>query len=440
MGMRKTLIAIAALLLGSAILNLGSGLLGTALALRMAVAEFPVIVAGAITSGYYVGYWLGVFWAYRLLAGVGYIRAYAALASIFAATTLMLPFFVAPEPWGAVRFVHGFCIAGLAVCSESWLNERAVNENRGRIFSLYMIVIYVAQVGGQLLLLVPDASGFGLFAISAALLSLALVPVAGTRTVAPTPNPPSRLGLRDLWNVSPVGVAGALSSGLILGAFYGLMPYFAEEAGLGTAGTSRLMAAAIIGGLLFQWPLGRLSDRTDRRYVLLGVLLVTFVIGMVTAAALLIPGLAAHVPTMLLILAPALGAAIFTIYPLGAAHTNDSVDSAHLVSASAGLILAYGTGAIAGPAVAALMMMAVGPAGLFVFFAMAGLLVAVFTLWRIGQRAAPPLEDREPFHVAARTAPPTAGIVPLAEPTAGETTPPVEPDGAAPKEATDWQI
>ncbi|MBE0531207.1 MAG: MFS transporter [Rhodospirillales bacterium] len=439
--MRKTLIAIAALLLGSAILNLGSGLLGTALALRMAVAEFPVIVAGAITSGYYVGYWLGVFWAYRLLAGVGYIRAYAALASIFSATTLMLPFFVAPEPWGAVRFVHGFCIAGLAVCSESWLNERTVNENRGRIFSLYMIVIYIAQGGGQLLLLVPDSSGFGLFAISAALLSLALVPVAGTRrTVAPTPNPPSRLGLRDLWNVSPVGVAGALSSGLILGAFYGLMPYFAEEAGLGTAGTSRLMAAAIIGGLLFQWPLGRLSDRTDRRYVLLGVLLVTFLIGMVAAAALLVPGLAGHVPTMLLVLAPVLGAAIFTIYPLGAAHTNDSVDSAHVVSASAGLILAYGTGAIAGPAAAAVMMMAIGPAGLFVFFAMAGLLVAAFTLWRIGQRAAPPLEDREPFHAAARTAPPTAGIVPLAEPTTDNVTPPTEPGGAAPREATDWQI
>jgi MFS family permease len=327
------------------------------------------------------------------------------------------------------------------VCSESWLNERAVNENRGRIFSFYMIVIYVAQGGGQLLLLVPDASGFGLFAISAALLSLALVPVASTRrTVAPTPNPPSRLGLRDLWNVSPVGVAGALSSGLILGAFYGLMPYFAEEAGLDIGGTSRLMAAAIIGGLLFQWPLGRLSDRTDRRYVLLGVLLVTFVIGMVAAAALLIPGLAGHVPTMLLVLAPILGAAIFTIYPLGAAHTNDSVDSAHVVSASAGLILAYGTGAIAGPVVAALMMMAIGPAGLFVFFATAGLLVAAFTLWRIGQRAAPPLEDREPFHVAARTAPPTAGIVPLAEPTTDDVTPPAEPGGATPREAADWQI
>ncbi len=438
--MRKTLIAIAALLLGSAILNLGSGLLGTALALRMAVAEFPVIVAGAITSGYYVGYWLGVFWAFRLLAGVGHIRAFAALASIFSATTLMLPFFVAPEPWAAVRFVHGFCIAGLAVCSESWLNERAINENRGRVFSLYMIVIYIAQVGGQLMLLIPDASGYGLFAISAALLSLALVPVAGTRTVAPALRPPSRLGLRDLWNVSPVGVAGTFSSGLILGAFYGLMPYFAEQAGLGTGGTSRLMAAAIVGGLLFQWPLGRLSDRTDRRYVLLGVLLVTFVIGMVAAAALLIPGLASHVPIMLLVLGPILGAAIFTIYPLGAAHTNDSVDPAHLVSASAGLILAYGTGAIAGPAVAALMMMAIGPAGLFVFFAMAGLLVAAFTLWRIGQRAAPPVEDREPFHVVARTAPPTAGVVPLAERAAGEGAPAAETAKTAPKEATDWQI
>jgi len=412
--MRTTVLAISALLLGSAILNLGGGLLGTLLALRMAVAEFPVLVAGGITSGYYVGYWLGVFFAHRLIEGVGHIRAYAALASIFAATTLILPFFVAPAPWASVRFIHGFCIAGLAVCSESWLNERAANEIRGRIFSIYMIVIYLAQVGGQLLLLVPDSSGFGLFAISAALLSLALVPVAGARVTAPTPRPPSRLGFGELWKISPVGVTGALSSGLILGAFYGLVPYFAEEVGLGTEGISHLMAAAIVGGLLFQWPLGRLSDRIDRRIVLLGVLAVTAAAGTVVAAALLIPALSAHLEIVLLVSAPFLGAAIFTIYPLGAAHTNDLVDPVHLVSASAGLILAYGTGAIIGPAAAAGIMLAMGPSGLFVFFALSGLVVGAFTLWRIGRRAPTPVDDREPFHVIARAAPPTTGVGALA--------------------------
>jgi MFS family permease len=176
--------------------------------------------------------------------------------------------------------------------------------------------------------------------------------------------------------------------------------------------------------------------------VLLGVLLATFLVGTVAAAALLIPGLAVHLPTVLLVLAPVLGAAIFTIYPLGAAHTNDSVAPAHIVSASAGLILAYGTGAIAGPAVAALTMMAMGPAGLFVFFAAAGLAVAAFTLWRIGQRAAPPVEDREPFHVAARTAPPTTGVVPLAGPVepASDIAGPADARESAPNEATDGKI
>lgn len=414
--MRKTLLAIAALLSGSGILQLGTGLLGTVIALRMAVAEFPVFVAGVITSGYYVGYWSGVHLTHRLIDGVGHIRAYAALASIFAATTLMLPFFVAPVPWAAVRFVHGFCIAGLAVCTESWLNERAANEVRGRIFSFYMIVIYLAQVGGQLLLLVSDANGFGPFAISAALLSLALVPVAATRVEAPTPRPPSRLGVRDLWRLSPVGVAGALSSGLILGAFYGLVPFFAQQAGLGTEGIAHLMAAAIAGGLVFQWPLGRLSDRMDRRYVLVGVLGVTVLVGAAIATALMIPALSDHFQVILLILAPLLGAAIFTIYPLGAAHTNDLIDPIHLMSASAGMVLAYGTGAIVGPAIAAGMMMVMGPAGLFVFFALAGLTVGAFTLWRIGQRAAPPIDDRDPFHVMARTAPPIVGLSPFGEP------------------------
>jgi len=413
--MRNIIFSISALLAGSAILNLGSGLLGTVIALRMAVAGFPALVVGGVTSAYFLGYVLGVFFAHRPIERVGHIRAYAAFASVLSASALMHPFLVEPAFWAVLRFGQGFCLAGLAVCTESWLNERASNDNRGRILSVYMTAIYVALVAGQLLLNVPDPSGFGLFVIPAALMSLALVPVAATRIVAPTPGPTSRFGFRELWSISPLGVTGAVASGVILSAFYGLTPYFAQLTGLGTEGTSRLMAAAIAGGLVCQWPIGRLSDRMDRRRVLLGVAVATFGVGAVAVTGLLMPASAAHASVLLLVLAPILGGAIFTIYPLSVAHTNDFIDPVHLVPASAGMILAYGLGAIAGPPVAAAMMSAVGPIGLFAFFGLAGLITAAFSYWRIRQRAAPPIEERDPFHLVMRTTPLAAELDPRGE-------------------------
>ncbi|MDX9859643.1 MAG: MFS transporter [Rhodospirillales bacterium] len=442
--MRQIISSISALLAGSAILNLGSGLLGTVIALRMAVAGFPALVVGGVTSAYFVGYVLGVFYAYHLVARVGHIRSYAALASVLAVSALMHPFLVEPLFWAGLRFVQGFCLAGLAVCTESWLNERATNDIRGRVLSIYMIAIYVALVAGQLLLNLPDPTGFGLFIIPAALMSLALVPVATTRILAPTPRPTSRFGFRELWSISPLGVTGAVASGVILSAFYGLTPYFAQLTGLGTEGTSRLMAAAIAGGLLGQWPIGRLSDRMDRRLVLLGVALATAAVGAVAVAGFVVPASAAHASVLMLGLAPVLGIAIFTIYPLSVAHTNDFIDPIHLVPASAGMILAYGLGAIVGPGVAAGLMSVIGPIGLFVFFGGAGLATAAFTLWRIRQRAAPPIEDRDPFHLVTRTTPLAAGLDPRgeAEEPMFEFTMPDEPasqDAADPKEAVDEQ-
>ncbi len=414
--MLKVIFSISALLAGSAFLQTGSGLLGTVVALRMAVAEFPVMVAGAIVSVYFTGYVLGVFYAHRLIAGVGHIRTFAALASILSAATLIHPLLVAPIPWGALRLIQGFCLAGLAVCTESWLNERTTNEMRGRMLSVYMIVMYLAQVGGQLMLTIPDPSGYGLYVLSSVLLSLALVPVAITRVEAPAPRPPSPFRFRKLWSITPVGVAGTLMSGAILGAFYGLMPYFAQLNGMGASGTSQLMAITVVGGLLLQWPIGRFSDRVDRRLVLVGVSVATTAVAAVVTAVLLFPQWAGAAHWLLLALAPVLGGAIFTIYPLSCAHTNDYVEPGDLVSASAGLILAYGIGAIVGPPVASGLMHFLGPVGLFVYFGMSGLLIALFAFWRITRREAMPVEDRDPFQVVTRTTTLATELHPSAEP------------------------
>ena len=187
--MRGLFFSITALLVGTSLVQLGGGLVGTLIAMQMAMREFPVTTAGTIMSAFSIGYVISVFYAHTLIERVGHIRAYAVFATILSAVTLVYPFAVSPWSWGLLRITQGFCFAGLSVCTESWLNERATNEVRGQVFSFYMIAIYVAQALGQFLLMVPDSSGYGLFVIASILLSLALVPVAMTHVPGPADAP-----------------------------------------------------------------------------------------------------------------------------------------------------------------------------------------------------------------------------------------------------------
>jgi len=295
------------------------------------------------------------------------------------------------------------------MCTESWLNERASNEIRGRVFSLYMITIYLAQGGGQFLLYLDGDSEFTLFIIASILFSLALVPVAVTRVQAPEPIKPSRLRLRELYGISPLGISGAFACGIILGGFYGLAPYFAQQTGLGFDGAARFMAAAIVGGLLLQWPIGRLSDRFDRRTVFGGLALAVSV----TSGAFFFLPEGGVVP--LFVLAAVFGGAIFTLYPLCVAHTFDHIAPTDMVWASGGLIVAYGIGAAIGPLAAAGMISFVGPFGLFVFSGAIALVIAAFTFWRMGQRAALPADQQGLFQPVPRTTPAASELDPRAE-------------------------
>ena len=229
--MGRILLSVWALLAGMGMLYLGNGMLGTLLGLRLAATELPTWIVGLVMSFYFLGLVFGTIFAYRLISGVGHIRAFAALASIFSAATLAHAFHLDPWYWAGLRFVEGMCVAGLVMCTESWLNERTANDVRGQVFSLYLIAIYVAQGGGQVMLNIPDPTGFGLFVVASILVSLALVPVAVARVQAPPLPKPFRYGFLELYAISPLGMLGAFSSGLILGAFYGMAPYFARQAG-----------------------------------------------------------------------------------------------------------------------------------------------------------------------------------------------------------------
>ncbi|MDP6786907.1 MAG: MFS transporter [Rhodospirillales bacterium] len=407
--MGQVILSISALLSGMALIFLGHGMLGTLLPLRMGMAEFPPFVVGMVMSAYFVGTVFGVFLGGRLIANVGHIRTFAALASIISAAAVAHPFLVAPLPWGMLRLVHGFCLAGILMCTESWLNERVTNEIRGRVFSFYMISIYLAQGGGQFLLNLEGDSQFTLFIIASILFSLALVPVAITRVQAPAPIKPSRLRLKELYATSPLGISGAFASGVILGGFYGLAPYFAQQTGLGFDGAAKFMAAAIVGGLLLQWPMGRLSDRFDRRTVFGGLALAACV----TSVAFFILPEGEQAP--LLVLAAVFGGTLFTLYPLCVAHTNDHIERGDLVRASGGLIVTYGIGAAIGPVATAGLISLVGPFGLFIFIAAVALAIASFTFWRMGQRPAPTAEQQAPFQPVPRTTPVASQLDPRSE-------------------------
>ncbi len=408
--MRSTLVSVSALLAGSVMLYLGNGALGTLLGLRLAIDGFPSWIIGAVMSSYFVGVVGGGFHGHKLITGVGHIRAFSVLASVMSAATLAHPLLEDPVAWGILRFIQGYCMAGLAMCTESWLNERSTNSTRGRILSLYQIAVYLSQGVGQLLLNLGELSGFTMFVMASILLSLALVPVAASKVQAPELPEPRRFGVRQLYAVSPLGMVGCFASGLVLGAFYSLAPLFAQMTGLTIAETTQFMGVVIVGGLLLQWPIGGISDRIDRRTVVIGVCLATVAvsIGMILTVGGSLP--------LLLVLGAVFGGVSFTLYPLSVSHANDHIDPADLVPASGGLIIAYGLGATIGPLGAAAVIEAQGAVGLFTFVAAMSLGTAVFAVWRMTRREAVPMDDQVPFQAVPRTSVVATEMDPRGEP------------------------
>lgn len=407
--MRRLALTFWNLLAGTFLLLVGIGLLGTLVPLRLADAGTSNLMIGVVGGAYFVGLIVGTRSCDVVIGAIGHIRAFAGFASILSAAMLAFPLLPAALPWAGMRFVCGFCLAGLFTCVESWLNAQASNDTRGRILSLYMIALYLGQGLGQMLLPLPDASGMVLFMLSAAFVSLAVVPVAMIRIAAPAPERWVRLGLRRLYALSPLGAAGAASSGLILGAFYAMGPVYARHLGFGIAETAQFMGLVIVGGLVLQWPVGRLSDRYDRRHALVAVALAL----MAVSSALVAAG--TWSAGSALALAPVLGAVAFTLYPLSVAHANDRLEPAQIVAASAALITAYGVGAAFGPPAAAVLMEAIGPAGLFAFTGLVAGATAFFAVWRMLRRGPVPSEDQVRFLPLPRTTPVAGGLDPRGE-------------------------
>ena len=427
--MYTTLLPLFAIFAGAALLLVGNGLQGVLIPVRAELEQFATGVIALLSTAYSVGFVAGCLTTPMLVRRVGHIRGFAALAALAAAAILTMGLAVYPSLWIALRLASGFCLAGLFMVIESWLNEKLNNHNRGRVFSLYMFVNLTAVTAGHMLLPSADPSTNLLFVATGVAIVLALVPVSLTSAAAPAPIKTARLRLRRLYRMSPVGIVGCFFVGLANGAFGGLGPVFVQRLGFSVLEIALFVSASLVGGALFQLPVGRLSDRIDRRWTIIGVCA-----GAVAAAMAFIsvgnidpPGVAttghgADSRPQLFVLGALLGGFIYTQYALCVAHTNDFIAADEFVEASGGLLLTYGMGAAIGPLLAAAAVTHYGPGALFAFIAVVYASYLLFTLYRISRRAAPPAQEHDPFvskGVAARMTPAVAQIDPRAAPLPG---------------------
>ncbi len=388
---RSQILSISSLLLGLSMLLIGNSLQGTLLAVRGVGENFTADAIGIMASGYFLGFVLGTAVTAYLIERAGHIRGFTALASLASASTLGHIIIIDPIAWTIFRGISGFCFAGIFMVIESWLNERATNETRGQVLASYMLVSLMSLTAGQFLMIAADPKGYILFCVVSIMVSLAIIPVSITRTQAPVPQKPKPLPIRKLFRISPLGFIGCLLYGLAMGAFWGLAPVFAGRAGLESDGIATFMALCIMGGGLMQWPMGWLSDHFDRRRV---ITVAAFIAGGLSVSLAYIGAL--H-PEWLLYLGFIFGAASFPIYALTVSHTNDHVDSIERVMVSGTLLLTYGTGAIAGPLLAAPVMREFGASGLFYYIGGVFTCIGLYALWRMTRRAAKPADKRSKF-------------------------------------------
>jgi MFS family permease len=368
---------IAIVLLSAGLVVTGNGLLQTMLPMRADLEHFSIAMIGLQGTAYFGGFIAGCVLGPGLIKSVGHIRAFAGVVALLAALMLLFPVWVQAYAWVGLRMLTGACLAVTFMSLESWLNDQATNENRGRLLSVYFIVTNAGWIAGQLAVNLSSLLGATLFILATVSVCLSVAPIALTPTKEPTPVPDARLDLRGLFALSLVGTAGCFLVGMAEGAFWTLGPVFGQQRGMAVFEVTLLMGAFVLGGTLSQWPVGRLSDDHDRRIVILPVALAAVLTGL----AIAFTGDLDFIP--MLALAVVHGALMIPIYSLCLAHVNDSAPPERFVHVSGGLLLIYSSGAALGPLAAAPMMERYGPGGLFMFISAVLALFGTVIVYRL---------------------------------------------------------
>ncbi|WP_309667525.1 MFS transporter [Tabrizicola sp.] len=370
------------LLLGVMLLMVGNGVQGTLLGIRGNVEGFSTFQLSVVMSAYFVGFLFGSMRAPAMIRRVGHVRVFAALGSLISAILVIYPVFPDWVAWTLLRVLAGFCFSGIYITAESWLNNTATNETRGQALSAYMIVQMLGIIASQVLMNLPDTSGFALFIIPSVLVSLAFMPILLAATPAPTFESTRRLSFRELFRISPLGCVGMLLTGGVFSAMFGMASVWGAQVNLSVREISMFVGALYVGGLVLQYPIGWASDRMDRRKLIMGL-------SFIAAAAMAITAFANPPFVVLLGAAVLLGGITNPVYALLIAYTNDFLNREDMAAASAGLIFLNGFGAIFGPLITGWMMETFGSGGFFLFIAILFLALGTYALWRMSQRAAP---------------------------------------------------
>lgn len=382
------LISFAALFLSVILLQLSSGSLGPLDALSGFVLNFTTQEIGILGSAHFLGFFIGCWWAPRLMGSVGHARAFAAFTATGAIALLAHMLIIDPTAWAIMRIASGMCVAGCYTIIEAWLQAKVTNETRGRAMGVYRGVDMGASLAAQLVISILEPASYISYNILAILCCAAILPLTLTKTQQPETPAAPRLRPRLAFDRSPLAAAGVIVAALSSASFRMVGPVYGQEVGLSTPQIAWFLASFVAGGALAQYPVGWLADKYDRRWVLIWL----------SGASMLACGvtvMATGLGTAGIMLTAALfGLTTFPIYSVAAAHAHDFADSSERVELSAALMFYFAVGAIAAPFTASALIEAYGPAALFAMISVGHGMLILFGLLRMRKRDTPATRTR----------------------------------------------
>lgn len=419
--MWRQILPITALFASAALLLVGSGLQAVLMPVRGQEEGFSSLSIAMLGVAWAIGFTIGCFYVPKLVKRVGHIRTFSSLCAVLAAVMLLTGLVVEEVSWILLRAATGFCVSGAWMIIESWMNERVDNQMRGTIFSVYMVISLLASMGGQYMVALADPMTHVLFMVGALFYAFSVLPTALSRAQSPAPLTQVRFDLKKLYANSSSSVFGAMLAGVIAGAWGSFAAVYAKQVGMSNANVANLLAAAMLGSILFQMPIGRLSDMMDRRYIMVG----TSVLG--ALAGYVITTFPDNNPNPSLLFFGCnvvFGGFIYAIYSLSVAYANDHSAPEDFVETSSGLLILYGIGTMVGPLFTSWTMEMMGPGGLFFSIGTMHVVLALLVMTRIFQKSLPASFENTDFQtvpLAKTQTPETYALDPRAE---------VEPDMA----------
>ena len=400
--MGKIIINSWALFTGFGIIVISHGFQGNLLGIRSVIEDFNFIATGTMMSSYFVGFFIGATMVPKLVAKVGHIRVFAAFASMASLSSLIHIVFVDPYVWILARFLTGFSMIGIFIIVESWLNDRANNKTRGKVLSLYMLITYLGMALGNFLLNVSNPKHYEPFILISLLFSIALIPILLTKRKPPKFKKTSSIKIKELFKISPFGSVSMFCTGFIFAPIFSLLSVYAITMKLTIFETSLLLVGVMLAGALFQWPIGSLSDKYDRRKIIIGSSIaavffsfsVIFVSGMGNSLSNLFMESTvsfnyfstAMDKTKLYIFVILLAGVTLPLFSLNLALVNDYIPKEKFVAAGGGLNIIFGLGAMAGPVMCSTLMHFLGPNGFFIHLLIFLFTIIIFGFYRLSQR------------------------------------------------------